>query len=178
MDAIRHADSCWSSRELVCNGLLPHTTCRCLFAELWSCCPFKWLVWLPLSPPPSPASLTPCPLAFCQSSQDFRWNGAGTKRARHRLPDMPSQVFVFWGPPPPPPLTPPHHHLPRILENRKYILLSDGWAPCSCWEERKKAFLSLQGSQMSLAVSKPRVDSAFLGAPRSPSAWKPQALLH
>lgn len=86
-------------RACVCNGLLPHTTCRCLFAELWSCCPFKWLVWLPLSPPPSPASLTPCPLAFCQSSQDFRWNGAGTKRARHRLPDMPSQVFVFWGPP-------------------------------------------------------------------------------
>lgn len=93
--------------------------------------------------------------------------------------------YLSFGVPPPYLLLllfpPHHHHLPRILENRKYILLSDGWAPCSCWEERKKAFLSLQGSQMSLAVSKLRVGSAFSGASwnaRSPSAWKLQALLH
>lgn len=43
---------------------------------------------------------------LCQLSQVFRWNDAVTKRARQRLPDMPSQVFVFRGPsPPPPPLT-------------------------------------------------------------------------
>lgn len=90
-----------------------HTTYLCLFAGLWSCCPFKWVVWVPWSG-------WFCPLlshllawllfflAFCQRSQDFRWNDAVTKRARQRLPDMPSQVFVFWGPPslPPPPLIP------------------------------------------------------------------------
>lgn len=91
------------------------------------------------SPPPPPPPLSPSlSLSFCQSSQDFRWNDAVTKRARQRLPDMPSQVFVFRGPPPYHLLLlffllhHHHRHLPRILENRKCILLSDGWAPCSC----------------------------------------------
>lgn len=175
----------WVLSVVVC--CLPHHlsvfVCRALVLLSFQVGCLSALVWLVLSFPLSSPRLTPFFLAFCQRSQDFRWNDAVTKRARQRLPDMPSQVFVFWGPPslPPPPLIPPHHHLPRILENRKYILLSDGWAPCSCWEERKKAFLSLQGSQMSLAVSKLRVGSAFSGASwnlRSPSAWKLQALLH
>lgn len=123
-----------------------HATYLCLFLGFWSCSPFKWLVWVPWSscfcPLLSP-SLPPSSLAFCQSSQDFRWNDAVTKRARQRLPNMPSQVFVSRGPPlPPPPLLPPllllSYPHPRILENRKCILLSDGWAPCSCWEEREK----------------------------------------
>lgn len=85
--------------------------------------------------------LPPSSLPSCQSGQGFRWNDAVTKRARQRLPNMPSQVFVSRGPPPtsppsplalPPPPFSYSHPQPRILENRKCILLSDGWAPCSC----------------------------------------------
>lgn len=94
----------------------------CMVLVLWS---FQVgclgpLVWLFLSSPlfsstaPTPtfSSLSPHSLAFCQSSQDFRWNDAVTKRARQRLPGMPSQVFVFRGPLLPPPSLPPPPLLP------------------------------------------------------------------
>lgn len=118
--------------------------------------------------------------AFGQSSQDFRWSDAVTKSpsmlAQHAKPSICflgslltfSSLFPFL----------PLHLLlyphPQILENRKCILLSDGWAPCSCWEERKKKnFLSLQGSQMSFAVSKLRVGSVFWERLGTLGAWAP-----
>ena len=53
-------------------------------------------------------------------------------------------LLLLSRPPPPPLLLPPPS---RILENRKCILLSDGWAPCSCWEEREKKSLSFPPGQ-------------------------------
>lgn len=40
--------------------------------------------------------------------------------------------YLSLGVPPPYLLLSYSHPHPRILENRKCILLSDGWAPCSC----------------------------------------------
>lgn len=166
-----------------------HTTYLCLFAGLWSCCPFKWVVWVPWSGwfCPLLSHLLAWLLFFLPSANGAKTSGGMMPLRKEPVNACPTcqAKYLSFGVPPPYLLLllfpPHHHHLPRILENRKYILLSDGWAPCSCWEERKKAFLSLQGSQMSLAVSKLRVGSAFSGASwnaRSPSAWKLQALLH
>lgn len=163
----------WVLSVVVC--CLPHHlsvfVCRALVLLSFQVGCLSALVWLVLSSPLSSPRLTPFFLAFCQRSQEFRWNDAVTKGARQRLPDMPSQVFVFWGPPslPPPPLIPPHHHLPRILENRKYILLSDGWAPCSCWEERKKSLSFPPGQSDEFSSLKAEGRLCFFGSVLEPS---------
>lgn len=91
----------WVLSVVVC--CLPHHlsvfVCRALVLLSFQVGCLSALVWLVLSSPLSSPRLTPFFLAFCQRSQGFRWNDAVTKRARQRLPDMPSQVFVFWGPP-------------------------------------------------------------------------------
>lgn len=101
------------------------------------------------------------------------------KGAHQRLPNVLSQVFASQPPTPSPPLFP---SCPRILENRKCILLSDGWAPRSSLRgkrrEEKKRNLSFppgQSDEFSSLKAEGRLCS-FHGAPWSPwspSAWKP-----
>lgn len=130
----------------------------------------------------SPPSLPPSSLAFCQSSQDFRWNDAVTKRARQRLPGMPSQVFVFRGPPLPPPPPPPLLPPPPDPWEQEVYLVKWWMGPLLLLRgkgEKNLSFPPGQSDEFSSLKAEGRL--CFLGAPWNPwslSAWKPRALLY
>lgn len=165
-----------------------HATYLCLFAGFWSCSPFKWVVWVPQSGcfcPPSLLLLLPSASRAKTSGgmmplQKEPVNACPTCQAKYLSLGVPPYLLLLLFALLPLLLLLSYPH-PRILENRKCILLSDGWAPCSCWEERKKNLSFPPGQSDEFSSLKAEGRLCFLGAPWNPwslSAWKPRALLH
>lgn len=126
-----------------------HTTYPCLFVGFWPCSLLKWVVWVPCPGCFSPFLyfLPPSLLLLLPSASGAKTSGGMMPLRKEPVNACPTcqAKYLSFGVPPhllllsfPLPLllllvllllSYPH---PRILENRKCILLSDGWAPCSC----------------------------------------------